>query len=57
MNAVIDKTDNLKLQKPDISVSVRRVFGIDIDMDVPRSRTRFARAGRRRAIDSITTPR
>ena len=35
MNAVIDTTDNLKLQKPDISVSVRQVFGIDIDMDVP----------------------
>ncbi len=35
MNAVIDTTDNLKLQKPDISVSVRKVFGIDIDMDVP----------------------
>ncbi len=35
MNAVIDTTDNLNLQKPDISVSVRQVFGIDFDMDVP----------------------
>ncbi len=35
MNAVIDTTDNLKLQEPDISVSVRQVFGIDIDMEVP----------------------
>ena len=35
MNAVIDTNDSLKLQEPDISVSVRQVFGIDIDMDVP----------------------
>ena len=35
MNAVIETNDNLKLQEPDISVSVRQVFGIDIDMDVP----------------------
>ena len=35
MNAVIDTNNSLKLQEPDISVSVRQVFGIDIDMDVP----------------------
>ena len=35
MDAVIDTNDDLKLQEPDISVSVRQVFGIDIDMDVP----------------------
>ena len=35
MNAVIDTNDSLKLREPDISVSVRQVFGIDIDMDVP----------------------
>ena len=35
MNAVIDTNDSLKVQEPDISVSVRKVFGIDIDMDVP----------------------
>lgn len=35
MNAVIDSNEGLKLQEPDISISVRQTFGIDVDMDVP----------------------
>ena len=35
MTAAIDTSEALQIQEPDISVSVRQVFGIDSDMKVP----------------------
>ncbi len=35
MNAVIDTTDTLKIQEPDITVSAQQMFGVDVDMSIP----------------------
>ena len=37
MTAAVNTSDALAAQEPDITVSVRQIFGIESDMEVPLS--------------------